>query len=65
MIQCTAHPAKGDMNSFEGLSMEEEEQLETFAKVQLNHLLHSRDKMSRYFSGELANWQCRVTQQFQ
>ena len=33
--------------------MEEEEQLESFAKVQLNHLLHSRNKMSRYFSDEL------------
>ena len=52
MIQCTAHPAKGDLLAFEGLSMEEEEKLERFAVVQLNQLLHSRKRMSRYFSKE-------------
>ena len=54
MIQCTAHPAKGDLLAFEGLQMEEEEKLERFAvAVQLNQLLHSRKRMSRYFSKEL------------
>ena len=53
MLQCTAHPAKGDMAAFEGLPMEQEEQMERFAIVQLNQLLYSRPKMSHFFSKEL------------
>ena len=54
MIQCTAHPSKGDMPAFEGYSQEEEEELERCAIMNLNHILHGRERMGRYFSKELS-----------
>lgn len=53
MLMCTAHPAKGDLKEFLGLTAEEEENHQQCARAQLGAILYARPKNHLSFSKKL------------
>ena len=50
---CTAHPSKGDLKTFDGLTAEEEDYHEKCALAQMSAILSADKAKSKYFSKEL------------
>ena len=53
---CSAHPSKGDLLSFEGLTAEQEEYHEQCARAHVGAILNRDKTKHRYFSKELMHW---------